>query len=164
MDAKDNPEGIFQSFPSELKESEVREIGPWITQISILLNRQMREEENTVTAVHGRILGYLGKCEKEEIFQRDLEEEFSVRRATISKILSLMEKNGLIERKPVPYDARLKKLELTEKGWRARAEKSLQIEKIEIEMASGIPKEKLDVFFEVCDMIKNNLCEMEDKK
>ena len=62
------------------------------------------------------VIGYLSEHEGKDVFQRDLEEEFSVRRSTATGILQLMEKNELITREPVSHDARLKKLVLTPKA------------------------------------------------
>ena len=41
---------------------------------------------------------------------------FSIRRSTVSRTIKLMEKKGLIKRESVDYDARLKKIVLTEKA------------------------------------------------
>lgn len=58
-------------------------------------------------------LTYSGEC---DVYQRDLETCFRLRRSTLSSLLNTLEKKGLIVRVPVPQDARLKKLILTEKG------------------------------------------------
>ena len=65
------------------------------------------------TGVQGWILGYLYTNQDKEVFQRDIQQQFSIRRSTVTGILQLMEKNGLITRSSVDRDARLKKLELT---------------------------------------------------
>ena len=95
------------------------------------------------------------------VFQKDLEENFQIARSTATGILQLMEKKDLIVRKPYPGDARLKRLELT-----ARAEKYQHgimhnFDLLQIALKKDIPQEKLDTFFQVVDMIKNNI-EKED--
>ena len=50
---------------------------------------------------------------KRDVYQRDLENHFELRRSTVSSSLSVLEKKGLIKRLPVSHDARLKKLVLT---------------------------------------------------
>ena len=72
--------------------------------------------DEDVTAVNGRIIMYLYHHKEEDIFQKDIENEFSIRRSTSSSIISLMEKKGYIERVSVAHDARLKKLVLTDKA------------------------------------------------
>lgn len=69
-----------------------------------------------VTPMHGWILGYLYRNREKEIFQRDIEREFSITRSTVTNILQLMERKGYICRESVPQDARLKRLILTDQG------------------------------------------------
>lgn len=80
-------------------------------------NQQSRENGvEDVTAMHGWILGYLEQHRGEDVYQRDLEREFSITRSTVTNILQLMEKKGYIRRESVPQDARLKRLALTDAG------------------------------------------------
>ena len=51
-----------------------------------------------------------------DVFQRDIENAFSIRKSTVSKIIKLMENKDLIRRESVEYDARLKKIVLTDKA------------------------------------------------
>lgn len=69
-----------------------------------------------LTDGRGRVLGWLYRNQDRDIFQRDVEAEFSVGRATASKMLTSMERSGLITRSGVEGDARLKRLALTEKA------------------------------------------------
>lgn len=62
------------------------------------------------------VLGFLFHNGDREIFQKDIEDAFSIRRSTVSRTIKLMEKKGLIKRESVDYDARLKKIVLTEKA------------------------------------------------
>ena len=70
------------------------------------------------TPMHGWIIEYLYRHREEQVFQRDIEREFSITRSTVTNILQLMERKGYIERQSVPQDARLKQLVLTEEGIR----------------------------------------------
>ena len=69
-----------------------------------------------ITGTNIRIIRYLAEQPDRDIFQKDIEEAFSVRRSTVSKVLALMDDKGLIIRQSVANDARLKKLILTERG------------------------------------------------
>lgn len=69
-----------------------------------------------VTMMHGWILGYLRHNAHREIYQRDIERDFSITRSTVTNILQLMEKKGYLCRRSVPHDARLKQLVITEEG------------------------------------------------
>lgn len=68
------------------------------------------------TPMHGWIIEYLYRHRDEQVFQRDIEREFSITRSTVTNILQLMERKGYIQRQSVPQDARLKQLVLTEEG------------------------------------------------
>lgn len=76
----------------------------------------IRKHVDTLSATNGWVIGFIAEHGDRDIFQRDLETRFSIRRSTASKILQLMERKGLIERQSVDYDARLKKLVLTPKA------------------------------------------------
>ena len=76
------------------------------------------------TPMHGWIIEYLYRHREEQVFQRDIEREFSITRSTVTNILQLMERKGYIRRQSVPQDARLKQLVLTEEGIQ-RHEKTL---------------------------------------
>ena len=53
-----------------------------------------------------------------DVYQKDIETCFKLRRSTVSSLLNTLERKELIRRDPVPHDARLKKLTLTEEGRR----------------------------------------------
>ena len=61
-----------------------------------------------------------------DLYQKDIEEEFQIRKSTVTGYVQLMEKNGLIQRKSVESDARLKSLIPTEKAIRLDAEEELR--------------------------------------
>lgn len=73
-------------------------------------------EADTATGGNTPILMFLIKHRDEEIFQYDIEKRFGIARSTASRVLGLMEKKGLIERKAVDRDARLRRIVLTDKA------------------------------------------------
>lgn len=93
-------------------------------ELKILTNKMNRradaliadELKQNTTEMQGRVIGFLHHNQHRDIFQKDVEAEFSITRATASKMLTLMEHNGLIVRSAVSGDARLKKLNLTERA------------------------------------------------
>lgn len=89
--------------------------------INRYLTVNMPEETRIATGGNTHIIVYLERHEDQDVFQYDIEQRFSITRSTASRVLSLMEKKGLIERQSVPYDARLRKIVLTDKA-RAIAE------------------------------------------
>lgn len=88
------------------------------------LDKRIRHAMDARTRIHERgltpeqtiVIRYLIDHDGRDVFQRDLETDFHISRASISNTLSLMEKRGLVQRESVAHDARLKKLTLTEQG------------------------------------------------
>ena len=53
------------------------------------------EKFKNITGVQKWVIGYLSEHEGEDVFQRDLEEEFSIRRSTATGILQIDGKKRL---------------------------------------------------------------------
>ena len=121
-----------------------------------------KECEN-LTGMHSYVLGYLSReSVKRDVFQRDLEAVFEMRRSTASEILKLMEKNGLIERKSVEYDGRLKRLFLTEKGRSLNGMVRQEFDQFEARLSSMLSEEDEARLEEIIDKLTRGL--MDDKK
>ena len=92
-----------------------------------------------------------------DIFQKDLEKEFDLKRSSISLMLNNMEKNDLIQRIPVAEDARLKKIILTEKAITLNKKISNAIDSVENKLCKDITLEEINMFYKVLNKIRNNL-------
>ena len=115
-----------------------------------------------LTCVQRWFVGYLYECGEREVFQSELEERFGIKRAAASSILCRMERGGVIERVPVPYDARRKRIRLTEATKRRCEEIRKGIADLEARMRADIDEEDMNAFFRVLDRIKQNLSASED--
>ena len=92
-----------------------------------------------------------------DIYQKDIETEFSVSRATASNMLAVMERKGLVRREAVEHDARLKKLVLTEKA-RALVDRSEQdMRDMEALLAKGLSEEEIRDLKRYLDQMLSNL-------
>ena len=136
-------------------------IGAEIGMLGNLLKRQMvchsgRAEPDHATGMQAMIIHYLSGAQ-EDRFQRDIETQFRFRRSTATGILQLMERRGLLVREPVPYDARLKRLVLTDKALALDAQIKQELRRTEELMCEGISEEDLATWFRVCGMIRANL-------
>ena len=94
---------------------------PWLHRICILADRYRCRSHNIqtveqLTAMHGWLIRFLYQQQNTPVYQRDIEKNFSIPRSTVTTILNRMERNGMIVRKSVPEDARLKRIVLTEKS------------------------------------------------
>lgn len=117
-----------------------------------------------ITGSGGWILGYLARNSEREIFQRDLEEKFSIRRSTASKSITLMEKKGLLRRERVDYDARLRRLVLTEKGRELHGIMTQNIEEAEKQLESGLTEQEKNEFLRILEKMKKNLERSDEMK
>lgn len=115
------------------------------------------EEFRESTGVHGWAIRYFYENRDKDVFQRDFEERFSIRRSTATNMLKLMEKNGIIRRESVSYDGRLKKIVLTEKAIEIHKKAIKNIDLIENTLKKGITEEELNSFYDVIDKMKANL-------
>lgn len=140
---------------------ESRKIGFELHKTSRLIKRYMDSDAaksyvDKVTGTHGWAIGYLYHNRDRDIFQKDFEQEFNIRRSTASTVLSLMEKNGLINRESVDYDARLKKITLTDKALEIQALVETSFERLENKLGQDISDSELEIFFSVIDKINRN--------
>ena len=129
----------------------------------VLDNNSQMEYIDKVTGTHGFALGFLHRNKDRDIFQKDFEKEFDIRRSTASHILSLMEENGMITRESVPYDARLKKIVLTEKALNIQTEVMCFFDNLEKEFEKDISEEELQIFYSVLDKINSNIERIDTK-
>ena len=139
-----------------------RKLGFEIHRSSRLVKRFMDNDAtklyvDKMTGTHGWAIGYFYHNRNKDIFQKDFEQEFNIRRSTASNILALMEKNGLITRESVSYDARLKKISLTQKAIEIHNIVEKAFEKLEDTIQKDISAEELEVFYTVLDKINSNL-------
>ena len=141
---------------------ERQRIGFEISHCSRLIRRHMdanalKSYIDEITGTHGWALKYFYQNRDRDIFQRDFEKEFDIRRSTASNILALMEKNGLIERKAVESDARLKKIILTKKALELHHKVDDAFSKMEEGIAQGITEEEKDTLFKIIEKINSNI-------
>lgn len=98
----------------ETVHNELRSLSHLIYRfIENLPNKKLIE---SMTGTNGCIIGYLAENSDHDVFQKDIEKAFGITRSTASKVINLMEQKGLVEKQSVSYDARLKKIVMTDKS------------------------------------------------
>lgn len=138
---------------------------PIIIEIKSLSNLIKRKIDNIIsnqcddiiTGMQGLVIGYLCNNEDNDVFQKDIEGEFKIRRSTATGILQLMEKNGLIERRAVSHDARLKKLIVTQKAIDRHNIFLKGIDNVENEVKKGLSEEEINNFLSTLNKIRKNI-------
>lgn len=113
--------------------------------------------ERSGAGMYGWLIGFLYENRGKDIYQRDLQQQFSVRRSTMTGILQAMEKDGMITRRTVEWDARLKKIELTEKAVERQEKFQRTIKAIESRISSGLTPEEKETFIRLCEKIRASI-------
>lgn len=139
-----------------------RTVGYEVRMLGNLIRRHVENSEvkryvDKMTGIHGWVIGYLYDHRDTDIYQKNFEDEFQIRRSTATEIIKVMEKNGLITKERVENDGRLRKLVLTEKAARYHEAFSEYLERFEKGLIRGISDEEMNVFFSVIDKIKRNI-------
>lgn len=137
-----------------------KDCGMWIHVLSHMLKKRMNANMQSLglTGVQSRIMHYiLVKCADGPVFQRDVENAFGMSRSTATGILQLMEKNGLILRKSVASDARLKSLVPTDKAAHLDAQIGESLRQTEQRLTQGLSDEQITLFLETMAQMSANL-------
>ena len=136
-------------------------IGAEIGMLHNLLRRQMAcmtEKSENITGMQAMIVHHLIMHENQgDIFQKDLENVFQMRRSTATGILQLMEQHGIIRRESVEHDGRLKRLVLTEQARAMDKRIGERMEQMEQLLRQDITEDELKGWFAVCEKIRSNL-------
>ena len=140
-------------------QNEAGKILRSIDHLLIRVNIQQAKKSgiDNCTAMHGWILGYLSRHRNEDIYQRDIEKEFSVTRSAVTAVVKKMENCGYIERVEVKHDARLKKLVITDKGEEMYKKIIESFQKTDSIITEGVDEEEYEAFMTVCRKIRDNL-------
>lgn len=136
-------------------------IGKEIHAVTNIVSRCIDELEHLqqaqrMTGTNAWIMSFIASNKNKDVFQKDIEQEFSITRSTASKVVSLMVDKGLIQRERVNYDARLKKLTLTEKGNELNEAIHQEIDAFESRLIAGFSDTDLNNMLDYLARIKEN--------
>ena len=104
----------------------------------------------------GRVLHFI-LAQSSDVFQKDIEEEYSLRPSTATELLKKMEKNGLIRREAMASDARMKRIVVSEKALQYKDMVLADITALEDELTKNISQNELDIFFKVIEKMLDNI-------
>lgn len=125
-------------------------IGRKVNSLSNKIKRRLDgvASEYGVTAGQIKIIGFIHfrSVEGKDVYQKDIEEEFDIRRSSVTSVLNLMQKNGLINRVSVKDDARLKKIILTEHAENLHKSIYCEVEEIENIFIKELSEEEITIF------------------
>lgn len=120
--------------------------------------KEKREKDGfCVSQLQHWIIRFLSINQEKNIFQKDLEKEFRVSRATISSTLQVMEKNGLIVRETGMQDARLKRISLTARSLEFSRKAEENVRQMEETLAAGFSPEEKQQLLSMLRRLRRNL-------
>ena len=127
-------------------------------QVNRLMNRHLTENDGYgLTGMQFAIVSFIAKESTErDVFQKDLEQKFDIRKSTVTGILNTMERDGLLLRETVPYDARLRKMILTDKALQAKKNSEQVIDTVENQLSKGLTEEEIATFLTILEKISKN--------
>ncbi|MBQ6825121.1 MAG: MarR family transcriptional regulator [Clostridia bacterium] len=143
------------------------DIGFAVRRLSNAIKRDIEKSKlkmqiDSAKSINGWAIDYFYENRDNDIFQRDFEQKFSIRRSTASKMLKTMEQNGFIERISVESDARLKKIVLTDKAIEQHKRILEDIERREKILRKGLSETEVKQFLDVLQVITANMEEEND--
>lgn len=107
--------------------------------------------------VQFKIFHYLLKNSDRDVYQGELETVTDIRKSTLSGIINTMKKNNIIIKKDSEIDQRKKVICLTKKAKDKDKIFKKNIKEISEKILKDIPEDKLKVFYEVIELMKNNI-------
>ena len=129
-----------------------------------LLSRMLKRRLNVtlqglgITAIQSRVMFYImDHCPAGPVFQRDVEQAFSLSRSTATDILQQLEEKGLLRRESVPSDARLKNLVPTPRAAELDAEVRACLRQSEAVLTRGLSDGQVQLFKETLATMAANL-------
>lgn len=143
----------------------------------MLIVENLRKIENSLNRIFGSvalkygltgkqffILGFvLKQSKKGEITQKDIENFGNVCKSSVSSIISNLEKNGFIVRKPSEKDSRVNIILPTEKAYEIERKINAKKKKVENEIFSCFSEEEIKQCGKLLSELQNKIKEIASK-
>ncbi len=140
---------------------EIKSLDNYIKRI--IINKGKNINSCPMSSIQLAIIHYLIESDK-DVYQKDLEKRFDLRRSTISGILKTMEKHKIIIRVDSSIDARVKKIILSDESRDFHKKMLTTFKKLDNTLIEGISEHELKIFFDVIDKMKHNINELGNKE
>ena len=140
-----------------------RQLGFELKAANNMIRRKMevifaQQDGYELNGMQGPLLGYMyHKSRNGDVYQKDVEREFRIRRSTATVMLQSLEQKGYLVRVASTEDARLKRILLTEKAIRHHDLIEEQIRIFNRELEAGLTEEEKETFLRILDKMMHNL-------
>lgn len=133
-------------------------------QIKSVVHKSFPKGDNAPQSqLQGGIMRYLYHHGEQPVYQRDIEKEFRISRATATNTLQVMEKNGLIVRRSQDKDARLKRILMTEPAYRHHEQWEAHMRFMDKRMLMGMTEAEVAELFRLLEKLLGNLEQMDSE-
>lgn len=144
-------------------KKEINDIGFYLRKLNNYLEKRShslynRKEIKECSLSNLWVIDYLTDNQEKDTYQKDIEAEFSINRATASKMLSLMEEKKFISRTASFEDGRLKKIEVLPEGAKLKGICSIIRKEMEEDLTSALTDEETLFFKKILKKILHH-CE-----
>lgn len=142
-----------------------KDCGAWINLLSRMVKRRLNVtlQGFGITAIQSRVIYYiLEHCPQGPVFQRDIEQVFSMSRSTATGILQQLEKKEIIRRESVSTDARLKSLVPTARAVELDAQVRACLRQTDGVLTRGLSEGQVQLFKEIAAVMAQNLEQAEE--
>lgn len=144
---------IFKAFP--LDNSPGYLINRLAAKMNAVLHKAFKSAGFNVTAQQWAVLNRL--WEEDGLHQNELAELTTKNRHNMSRMLTVLEKQGLLKRRPDPEDARLQRIYLTKKGVMLQDVLVPIVDKVMENIFKGLKKPELENLKQTMDQLSKNL-------
>ncbi len=118
----------------------------------------LKENEDNITGMQFAVLGFINEKERiSKVYQKDIEEEFNIRRSTASEMAYHLEEKDLIRRVRSKEDARAKEIQLTQKGRELEEIARMNAINLQNALTRNLTDNEVSLFFELIGKIEISL-------
>lgn len=142
-------------------ERRGRPLGFLIKQINNVFEKELngRLKDTGITASQCAVLDYLFHTSKEEISQRDVEKNLSLKNPTVTGILKRLDEKGYILCVPSAKDKRKNNIYLTEKAYDIQRRMETDRRKLDRELTRGMTKREKEALRRNLEKLLYNIAE-----
>ena len=119
--------------------------------INVLANRQRRRFENMeldlpFSSTQGKVLHFILDHGDEDVFQKDVEDEFGLRPSSATELLKSMEAGGLLSREASASDGRRKRIIVSAEAKRYKQMLYSELDRIESQITGGLDRKEIEIW------------------
>jgi len=127
----------------------MRDVALDIKVLSNLIHRELEQRSrlmagDTVSDINGLIMSHM-LSRGGIVFQKELEDAFGLTRSTISKVVNLMERKGMVEKIPAEHDARQRVIMLTGMAYKMAEQLQDESSMVTSQLLSDFDEHEIDV-------------------